>query len=68
MDNEQRRSQDAQKTMAKQDRRLRELQFQEDENKKSMDRLTDLIDKLQQKLKTQKKQLGKIWINKIKLM
>jgi len=57
LDNEQRRSQDANKNLSKQDRHLRELQFQVEEDKKSMASLTDLIDKLQGKLKIQKKQL-----------
>lgn len=33
LDNEQRRAQDSQKNLAKQERRLRELQFQVDEDK-----------------------------------
>jgi myosin heavy chain 6/7 len=56
-DSEQRRSAEANKNMSKQDRRLRELQFQVDEDKKNFERLQDLVDKLQNKLKTQKKQL-----------
>ncbi|KAI1727506.1 myosin tail domain-containing protein [Ditylenchus destructor] len=56
-DGEQRRGQDAQKNLSKHERRVRELQFQVDEDKKNFERLQDLVDKLQGKLKTQKKQL-----------
>ncbi|CAD6189768.1 unnamed protein product [Caenorhabditis auriculariae] len=57
LDGEQRRFQEANKNLGKADRRVRELQFQVDEDKKNFERLQDLIDKLQQKLKTQKKQV-----------
>jgi peptidoglycan hydrolase CwlO-like protein len=36
---------------------LRELQFQVDEDKKNFERLQDLVDKLQQKIKAQKRQI-----------
>lgn len=45
------------KGVGRSDRRIRELQFQIDENKKNFDRLTELIDKLQQKLKLSKRQV-----------
>jgi peptidoglycan hydrolase CwlO-like protein len=57
LDGEQRRHADAYKQAGKADRHLHELQFQVDENKKSHDHLTDLVDKLQQKLKTVKRQV-----------
>lgn len=56
-DNEQRRCQDATKNFGKVDRRCRELQFQVDEDKKNFERVQDLVDKLQNKLKVQKKQV-----------
>lgn len=39
------------------DRRVRELQFQVDEDKKGAERMYDLIEKLQAKIKTYKRQL-----------
>lgn len=57
LDGEQRRFQDANKNYSKAERRVRELQFQVDEDKKNFERLQDLVDKLQGKLKAQKKQL-----------
>ena len=57
IDGEQRRHSEANKSVNRADRRLRELQFQVDENKKTHDRLTDLVEKLQQKLKTTKRQV-----------
>jgi chromosome segregation ATPase len=57
LDGEQRRQQDANKNLTKQDRRLRELQFQVDEDKKNFERLQDLVDKLQQKIKAQMRQI-----------
>jgi chromosome segregation ATPase len=57
LDGEQRRHADACKQAAKADRHLHELQFQVDENKKGHEHLNDLVDKLQQKLKTVKRQV-----------
>jgi len=57
LDGEQRRYQDANKSLSKQDRRMRELQFQVDEDKKNFERLQDLVDKLQGKIKIQKRQI-----------
>jgi chromosome segregation ATPase len=57
IDNETRRHSEAQKNIAKQERRIRELAFQIDEDKKNQERLTDLIDKLQQKVKLGKRQV-----------
>merc|ERR1711878_45355 len=39
------------------ERRLKELQFQQDEDKKNQDRMSDLASKLQQKIGTYKKQI-----------
>jgi len=45
------------KTITKGERRVKELLFQQEENKKNQDRITDLVDKLQQKIKAYKKQI-----------
>ncbi|MDJ8948213.1 hypothetical protein PO867_15085, partial [Clostridium perfringens] len=57
LDNEQKRHQETQKNMRKQDRRLKELAFQSDEDRKNQERMQDMIDKLQQKIKTYKRQV-----------
>merc|ERR1719167_1273479 len=57
LDNEQRRHAETQKNMRKADRRLKELAFQADENRKNQERLQDLVDKLQNKIKTYKRQV-----------
>ena len=36
---------------------MKELLFQQEENNKNQDRITDLVDKLQQKIKSYKKQI-----------
>ena len=43
--------------MRKQDRRLKELAFQADEDRKAQERMQDMIDKLQNKIKTYKRQV-----------
>merc|ERR1712061_405294 len=45
------------KSYQKADRRVKELQFQQDEDHKNSDRMSDLANKLQQKIKTYKKQI-----------
>ncbi len=57
LDSEQRRHQDAVKGLSKSERRIRELLFQVDEDKKASHRLQDLVEKLQNKLKIQKRQI-----------
>ncbi len=57
LDNEQRRHAETQKSMRKQDRRLKELAFQADEDRKAQERMQDMIDKLQNKIKTYKRQV-----------
>lgn len=42
--------------MRKADRRLKELAFQVDEDRKNQERLQDLIDKLQNKIRVYKRQ------------
>lgn len=43
--------------MRKADRRMKELAFQADEDRKNHERLQELIDKLQAKIKTYKRQV-----------
>ena len=57
MDNEQRRHAETQKTTRKADRRMKELAFQCEEDRKVQERLQDMIDKLQGKVKTYKRQV-----------
>ena len=57
LDTEQRRHVETQKGMRKQDRRLKELAFQSDEDRKGQERMQDMIDKLQNKIKTYKRQV-----------
>merc|ERR1712161_162980 len=46
------------KTFQKAERHVKELQFQQDEDKKNQDRMSELAGKLQQKIKTYKAQIG----------
>merc|ERR1711992_330411 len=45
------------KAFQRAERRVKELQFQQDEDKKNQDRMSDLANKLQQKIKTYKNQI-----------
>merc|ERR1712241_777642 len=45
------------KAFQKSERRIKELQFQQDEDKKNQDSMSDLAQKLQLKIKTYKKQI-----------
>ena len=45
------------KAHQKAERKIKELQFQNDEDKKNQDRMSELASKLQQKIKTYKKQI-----------
>merc|ERR1719219_131039 len=45
------------KSFQKAERHIKELQFQQDEDHKNQDRMSDLASKLQQKIKTYKKQI-----------
>ena len=51
------RTSEAYKGFQKSERRIKELMFQRDEDKKNSERITDLAQKLQQKIKTYKKQI-----------
>lgn len=55
IEGEKRRYQDAMKNVTKQDRKARELQFQVEENKKRLDQLQEVAEKLQAKAQAQKK-------------
>merc|ERR1711910_281576 len=45
------------KNISKGERRVKELLFQSEENKNNQDRIADLVEKLQQKIKSYKKQI-----------
>lgn len=51
------RTSDAYKAFQKSERRIKELQFQQDEDKKNQDSMSELAQKLQMKIKTYKKQI-----------
>merc|ERR1719323_2670225 len=51
------RTSEAYKAFQKAERRVKELQFQQDEDHKNQDRMSELANKLQQKIKTYKKQI-----------
>merc|ERR1712234_10880 len=57
MDAENRRLGDAQKNLRRSERRIKELTFASDEDRKNHERMQGLIDNLQGKIKTYKKQL-----------
>ncbi|MFH4978272.1 hypothetical protein AB6A40_004981 [Gnathostoma spinigerum] len=57
LNDEQRRSQENMKTLTRQNRQIRELQFEVAEDKSNAARLNELIEKLQSKIKIQKKQI-----------
>jgi len=48
---------DCMKNYRKCERRIKELSFQSEEDKKNHDRMSDLVDKLQLKIKTYKRQI-----------
>merc|ERR1712051_345939 len=54
---ENRRQGDAQKNMRKSERRIKELTYQQDEDRKNHERMQGLIDQLQGKIKSYKKQI-----------
>ena len=56
LEGEKRRYQDAMKNVTKQDRKTRELLFQVEENKKRLEQLQEVAEKLQAKAQAQKKQ------------
>merc|ERR1712158_331404 len=51
------RTQENYKAFQRAERRIKELQFQQDEDKKNQDRMSDLAIKLQAKIKTYKQQI-----------
>merc|ERR1712172_291102 len=59
LDAENRRQGDAQKNMRKSERRIKELTYQQDEDRKNHERMQALIDQLQGKVKSYKKQIEK---------
>merc|ERR1711902_7425 len=57
MDDEQRRLVEAQKSQRRTDRRVKELSFSQEEDAKNHERMQELVDKLQNKVKSYKKQI-----------
>jgi len=57
LDSENRRMSDAQKNLRKSERRIAELTYQQDEDRKNHERMQGLIDQLQSKVRTYKKQI-----------
>merc|ERR1719474_1719945 len=57
MDAEGRRFGDAHKNLRKSERRIKELSFQQDEDRKNHERMQALVDQLQGKIKSYKKQI-----------
>merc|ERR1712015_408714 len=57
LDAENRRQSDAQKNMRKSERKIKELTYQQDEDRKNHGRMQALIDQLQGKIKSYKKQI-----------
>ena len=57
MEAESRRFGDAQKNMRKSERRVKELVFAQEEDRKNQERMQALVDQLQGKIKTYKKQI-----------
>merc|ERR1711956_136836 len=57
MDAENRRCTDAQKNLRKSERHIKELTYQQDEDRKNHERMQGLIDQLQDKIKSYKKQI-----------
>merc|ERR1711936_514679 len=57
MDSENRRFADAQKNMRKSERHVKELIYQQEEDKKNHERMQGLVDQLQSKIKSYKKQI-----------
>merc|ERR1712102_4886 len=51
------RTSECSKAYQKSERRIKELQFQQEEDRKNQDQMSDLAQKLQQKIKTYKKQI-----------
>merc|ERR550532_593131 len=57
LDSEQRRHAETQKNMRKADRRLKEIAFQADEDRKNQERLNEMIEALNGKIRTYKRQV-----------
>merc|ERR1719201_1333321 len=57
LDDEQRRLVEAQKSQRRTERRVKELTFSQDEDQKNHERMQELVDKLQNKVKSYKKQI-----------
>ena len=63
MDSEQRHAAEVTKQMKKSERKIKELTFAADEDKKNLIRMQDLVDKMQAKVKTYKRQVEEtVWL------
>merc|ERR1712109_427509 len=60
LDSEQRRTADGIKASRKLERKVKEVTYQADEDKKNLSRIQDLVDKLQVKVKTYKRQAEEV--------
>merc|ERR1719331_1988145 len=58
-DDEQRRLVEAEKSQRRTTRRIKELTFSQEEDNKNHERMQELVDKLQNKVKSYKKQIGR---------
>ena len=67
LDEEQRRLVDAQKSQRRTERRVKELTFSQDEDQKNHERMQELVDKLQNKVKSYKKQIEEAEEIKLKI-
>merc|ERR1712176_286724 len=57
LDAESRKGSDAQKNLRKSERKIKELTYQQDEDRKNHERMQALVDQLQSKIKSYKKQI-----------
>lgn len=57
LDSEQKRHSETVKTLRKNERRLKELLFQSEEDQKNQQRMQELVERLQNKMKTYKRQV-----------
>ena len=67
LDSEQRRMGDAHKNFRKAERGIKEFTFKEAEDRKNAERMSDLVEKLQQQIKTYKKQIEEAEVTFLRL-
>merc|ERR1712190_631364 len=66
VDAEQRRMGDATKNLRKSERRIKEMSYAADEDRKNQDRMQKLVDDLQDKIKSYKKQIAALNLSKFR--